>query len=169
MSTQFGPFFPILQVDEIAFAMTLFVSTASLKIPVLSAAPDQFPACECGTVFDVIARRIRRSVDLAGTIKGESSLEYAFMAMWQHYEGDARRQSICARVLGFHSLMVMTKGALVEPWLASAEETPEVVLLHPVVVEAVAMTPLGQTGVMTGPGFLRTLSQIANADIGQAA
>jgi hypothetical protein len=169
MSAQSGPFFPILQVDEIAFAMTLFVGAASLKIPVHSAGPAQLPTCECGTLFEIISTQIQRAANLPQTIKGESSLEYAFMAMWRHYEGDNRRQSICARILGFHSLMVLTQGEIVEPWLSSAEETPEVVTLHPAVVEAIAITPLGHSGVMTAPGFLQTLNLIADVDIRQAA
>jgi hypothetical protein len=168
MSTHPAPFFPILQVEEIAFAMSLFVAAASLKIP-LSTGPSRLPTCECGTVFHVLSQRIQNTANLPLKTTGESSLKTAFMTMWTHYDGDQRRQSICARVLGFHSLMVITEGALVEPWLFSDEETPEVVTLHPAVVEAVAMTPLGYNGVMAAPGFLRTLTLIANTDTRQAA
>ena len=86
-----------------------------------------------------------------------------------HYEGDVRQRSICARVLGFHGLMIMTEGALVADWVVSPEEKPEIILLHPAVVKAVAMTPLGNNGAMVCPEFLRTLEFIAHADAKQAA
>ena len=169
MSIQSGLFFPIDQVDEVAFAMSLFVGAASRKIPAFSAEPTQLPTCECGTVFRVLSERIQSATDLPVKTPGEATLETAFMALWSHYAGDKRRPSICARVLGFHTLMVMTEGTLIEPWLTYAEATPEVVTLHPAVVEAVALTPLGKTGLMTVPEFLNTLILIANADSSQAA
>ena len=169
MQTQSDPFFPIAQIDEVAFAMSLFVAAASLKIPTPSVRSTPLPTCECGTVFRVLSDRIQSAANLPLKTPGESSLEAAFMAMWSHYDGDLRRQSICARVLGFHSLMVLTEGALVESWLFSDEETPELVTLHPAVVTAVAMTPLGHNGVMAAPEFLSTLTLIANTDTSLAA
>jgi len=163
-----APFFPIHQVDEIAFAMTLFVSAAAGKMPASRAEPWDPPTCECGAVYRLVAERTQTSDRSPEIAAGESTLEFAFMSLWRHYERDHRRQSICARVLGFHSLMVMTRGALVESWVSSQREAPEVVLLHPAVVEAVAMTPLGHSGVMTESEFLRTLAVVA-MQIDQAA
>jgi hypothetical protein len=168
MSKPSGPFFPIVQVDEIAFAMSLFVNAASLKIPKPLIQASSLPTTECGQVFRMLTGMMppTSSSDLA---EGESSLEYAFMALWTHYRGDVRQKSICARVLGFHRLMLLTRGALVADWVHSPEDRPEIILLHPAVVKAVAMTPLSECGAMVRPEFLRTLQIAADSTMKAAA
>jgi hypothetical protein len=168
MSEPSGPFFPIFQVDEIAFAMSLFVNAASLNIPKLLIRESSSPTSDCGRVFRSLTETMPRTA-ITDVIGGQSGLEYAFLALWTHYEGDVRQRSICARVLGFHRLMMPTRGELVADWVHSPEDRPEVVLLHPAVVEAIAKTPLWECGAMVRPEFLKTLEATAEANMKQAA
>jgi len=169
MSEDLDPFFQIAEVDEIAFAMSLFVSAASFTIPSSPTKKTLLSGGECWRVFRLYTADMHRAATRQERPKGESSLEHAFMALWTHYEGDMRQRSICARVLGFHGLMMMTEGALVADWVFSSEERPEIVLLHPAVVRAVAITPLESTGVMFRKEFVRTLKITAEAETQQAA
>jgi len=162
-----GPFFPIFQVDEIAFAMSLFVSAASLKIPRLLIQESRPSSPACGRLF----HSLMEIMPPAGTlgVNDESTLRYAFTALWAHYEGDIRQKSICARVFGFHRLMILTRGALVADWVVSPDDGPEIILLHPAVVTAVAMTRLSESGAMVRPEFLRTFEMATGAETQLAA
>jgi hypothetical protein len=159
MMTQPGDTFPAIPAEEIAVAMTLFVNAASLQIPAARIDPLPLPDWECAGFFRSIAADMKVALAMhRNDPRAESSLDFAFKMLWRHYDGDDRQRSICARILGFHSLMVRTDGALVQPWLQACPDAPEAVVLHPVVVEAVATTPLSANGVMSQVYFLQTLT-----------
>jgi hypothetical protein len=97
-------------------------------------------------------------------VNDESTLRYAFTALWAHYEGDIRQKSVCARVSGFHRLMILTRGALVANWMVSPDDSPEIILLHPAVVAAVAMTRLGRVVRWYDQNFFEPLNDDGSRD-----
>lgn len=138
--------------------MSLFVGVASLRIP-KPYAKSPLRTRTCGQVFRTLMEIMPRIATWPNS-RGEGTLEYAFTALWTHYEGDPRQSSICARVLGFHRLMILTKGDLVAPWVCSPKDHPECIVLHPAIVETVASTRLWESGEMMRPEFLRTLNAL---------
>ena len=77
MSAQPGPYFPIVQVDEMAFAMSLFVSAASLKTPSASTGNYPLPSREFWSVFCLLTESMRAMMPRHKAAHGESSLEHA--------------------------------------------------------------------------------------------
>lgn len=98
-----------------------------------------------------------------GTSPWESTLDHAFKALWCHYRGDPRQSSICARILGFYYLAERTEGAVIQVWSRSCPETPETVLLHRALVEAIATAPLSDHGLLSEISFLETVEELATA------
>lgn len=140
----FGP----VAADEIAFAMALFVAAASRRVlpkRLIATEIELSERREAGRVFlNLVPSRpvpFLRSSESEGSTLGE-----AFLAVWQHYAGDERQASICARVLGFHLLMERTEGEAVGHWLVQSPDDPGTVLLHPAVVDAIAAVPLMPEG-----------------------
>lgn len=151
--------------DEIAFAMSLFVAAAQRKI-----LPTTRPTTEAQLLIGQEAQRVFVTLvpskpvpfPKAAEFQG-SSLSEAFLTVWQHYAGDDRQASICARVLGFHLLMERTEGAAVGRWLTPSPSDPEAVLLHPAVIEAVASVPLLDEGRLPEELFIQTVDLHASS------
>jgi hypothetical protein len=102
----------------------------------------------------------------------QSTVNQAFTVVWQHYQGDARQRSICARVLGFYYLMQQTDGKAVERWFPPAASAlagqtrqigEETIVLNPVVVQALAIAPLAAGGILTQELFDRTVESLVAA------
>jgi len=153
-------------VEELAFAMAVFLNAARL--------PSESPS-NCDAPGNCLCRRTLRHLESrgggtpeieGGKLKGETTLDFAFHRLWQHYERDVRQWSICARVLGFHLLMVRTEGMVVERWMAPSPGSDETVILHPAVVEALAVVTLDPQGYLPETDFLRTLESLAPCDTG---
>jgi len=160
--------FPPVERDEIAFAMALFMSAATHQLyppddPLdLNLLPeeDEWRRLLLALSSEMLdARRPARR----GTSPLESTLDHAFKALWCHYRGDPRQSSICARILGFYYLAVRTEGAVIQHWSRSCPETPETVLLHPALVEAIATAPLSDHGLLSESSFLETVEELATA------
>ena len=151
--------FAAVPEEEIAFAMSLFVSAGNGDLA--GSLQEGVPARSleaCTRLLWVISRGI------GGMMRDEperpylSRLEGAFRTVWRHYEGDERQASVCARVLGFYYLMERSGGAIVENWVSACEGSDELVVLHPAVVATVACAPLGRDGVLSREGFLAGLA-----------
>ena len=89
------------------------------------------------------------------------SLSEAFLVVWQHYSGDERQACICARVLGFHLLAERTNGEIMKDWITPDRQNPEVVLLHPVVIDAIASVPLTADGAFSESSFVEEIVRVA--------
>ncbi len=158
--------FEAVASDEIAFAMTLFVSSANRLLG--SSLEEKTETWDQDrkegertflTLATVPLDEAQRSTLL------RSALYRCFLAMWDQYAGDERRTSICARVLGFCCLMEKTRGAVVEDWIFPSPHGPEQILLHPAVVEAVATTLLSNRGHMSELALAADIRRLAqNAD-----
>ncbi len=90
----------------------------------------------------------------------ETTLESAFRVLCSHYEGDPLQASICARVLAFYFLMERTAGAAVAAWVHSVPDAPQLVALHPAVVEAIAKIRIRGT-VLSDRSFEQVLTEAA--------
>jgi len=151
--------------DEIAFAMSLFLAAAQRKI-----LPKKRPTTEAELSNGQEAQRVFVSLvplrpvpfPKAAEFQG-SSLSEAFLTVWQHYAGDDRQASLCARVLGFHLLMERTEGDAVGRWLMPSPSDPGTVLLHPAVIEAVASVPLLHEGRLPEELFIQTVVLYASS------
>ena len=131
--------------------MALFVAAAKGRI-----LPKKRPTTEVELSDGQEARRVFMSLVpfvpspyLKASAPEASTLSEAFLALWQHYAGDERQASLCARVLGFHLLMERTEGAAVGRWLVPNPDDPETVLLDPAVIEAIALVPLTADGLFS--------------------
>ena len=163
-SFDLGDLSPV-SAEELSFALSIFVNAGNSRL--------QRPPCAGGTPGFEARRKSRRllarlSVDRPALqqlpehapMPGEATLDAAFLALWQQYEGDARQTSICARVLRFHYLMVRTEGAAIEPWLTACPGSPGLVEMHPAVISALSSAVLTPEGMLPEQAFL---DQIAGA------
>ena len=144
--------FEAVAVDEVAFAMSLFVAAANRMFAGIDsqAAFGNADALEGRRLFLAVSVLPMEPLDEAKqTALLESSLYRAFQHVWEQYRGDARRTSICARVLGFCYLMERTRGAIAGRWAMANLAGPEEVLLEPALVQAIATTVLSARGTMS--------------------
>lgn len=143
-----------VEPEEIAFALTIFVAAATRRLVSdesqlvhLSAASLE----ECRGLFaslsmlePVPAAQVAGSID-----RGATSLEVAFLSLWQQYEGSLLRHSVCARVLGFYFLMERTAGSGIGRFTEQCPEQPETVMLKAEVVRAIAGIELNSFGQLS--------------------
>ena len=138
ISSRFAP----VAADELAFAMAVFVSSANGQNPFRhTASPplERSSARKCRKAFATLSAHQAdpNSADRP-EVAHETTLEAAFLQLWQHYHGDKRQTSICARVLGFYYIMEQTSGAAMDRWVLPCAENPDVVMLQGPVVQAIA-------------------------------
>lgn len=154
---------PTVPVDEIAFALSLFVAAASgsgpqPKPPRNSAQLSAVDACR-RVLLQVCSQGSRRSAPGAPI---ERNLASTFLTLWQHYEGDPLQRSICVRVLGFYLLTERSAGLAIKTWVTASEDHPDTVVLHPAIVEALATVPLQASQPLTRTPFLALVNRIAS-------
>ena len=76
--------------------------------------------------------------------------------------GDSRFQtSICARVTAFYFLIERSAGAVLAGWVQPCPETPNLVILAPAVIEAIASVRLNGSVLLTESGFLELVGKLA--------
>lgn len=156
--------YPPVEVEEMAFAMTLFVSAANGQISIGRKPLTIQNKHEGQRLF------IRLSSDTAPLMDAEelaaalrTRLYEAFLIIWEHYRNEKQQASIGARVLGFYYLMARSRGAALNRWLMPSSQSEEIVGLHPAVVQAVATLELQQDGRLDEVKFLRTVESAARA------
>lgn len=161
--------FDAVPADEIAFAMAFFVSSAEHRLkgpaePQTEAARLDFDEAVC--FFLSLCSDPSSAGDHDTRLRVlRTPLFRAFLSLWQHYAGDDRRASLCARVIGFCRLMEETQGALVERWMVATPQTPEHIVLHPAVVEALATTALSQCGRIAESLLLADIERLGMSSI----
>ena len=101
----------------------------------------------------------------------EVPLRAAFNVLWAQFQGDQQQSAVCARILAFHFLMEHTRGAIVEAWLRPCLDDPGAVVLDEIVVGAVAVARLEDTGSFARHDFLQAIRTlfIERSQIGLAA
>ena len=145
--------------EEVAFAMTLFVSAANGQ----SSGPSKPArvAQGCEELFLALSFGVRNPPDsMRREALLESSLFRAFCTVWTEYADDPRRVSLCARVLGFYFLMERSRGTILEFWEAP-KSSEALVVLHPAVISTVAGVALNENGMLSESAFLERLSRVA--------
>ncbi len=170
-------FHPV-RAEEMAFAMSIFVSAADGQM--FSSGPSdaqaslrERQACQHFLSFLAAEHAERSSLRQAANSQ-KTPLFQAIFAVWEHDREDAGRLSITARVLAFHFLMEQTSGALLRCWCSPDPKGEETVLLHPAVVEAIAKMPLSPRGQLHVKDFVQAVEVAAKmyperADAGQVA
>ncbi len=148
--------FPAVLPNELAFAMTLFVATANGRNhPSQKPPPDQ---AQAESLFLDLIYPAHAPVTPADRVTAlRTPLFRIFLTLWSGYHAHPHRDSLCARVLGFHFLMERTKGALLAPWLTQQPRQDPHVLLDPIVIDALAAVPLTASGVLQQSVFLIAL------------
>jgi hypothetical protein len=144
-------FLPQVPVDEIAFAMGLFMASGNGQLPSRQPLPD---AVLCGRFFLALCRKEASVLDADPAMLG-TRLFATFSAVWAHYARSAWQRSVCARVLGFYFVMERSNGCALDPWTTPCADDSESVLLHPAVVQTLAAT------ILTGDGLLRSRDFLA--------
>ena len=159
--------FPPVPVEELACALTIFVGAVNRKLPVLEPfgpTVTQSSLMECKRLFARLSADRSPSARSRKTASStEASLPLAFAALWRQYSSDDLRWSICARVLGFYFLTERTGGKAIERFIELCPHEPETVLLHPAVVEGLAVVPLGPEGKLSEDLFVITVAELAFA------
>lgn len=154
-----------VRAEEMAFAMSLFVSAAHRQV-FSSSPPDvarevrEKRTCQRFLSCLAFAEEDGRNPDEA-VIAQDSALFRATFAVWEHSHGGAERLSLVARVLAFHFLMERTQGAVLERWCNSDPEGEETVLLHPAVVDAMATVSLHGRGQLQAEAFEKAVEAAA--------
>ncbi len=148
-----------------SFALTLFVEAASrqISLPVTVHDVDEV----CGYLFNTLCA----DLDILPAAEhpraeDQSALYAAFRSLCGHYDGDPLQAAVCARVLAFYFLMERSAGAAVADWVRSHPETPQVVELHPAVIEAIATVRLCGSVLLSASAFTRLVAEKATTTRG---
>jgi hypothetical protein len=142
--------FSPVRTDDLAYALTIFVSAANGKLRPRVAgrsALRQSSILDCECLFLTLSSGPRRrAADRRSSAQRETTLPVAFAALWNEYLNEPSRDSICARVLGFYYLMERTRGRMVKGWVEACPDQPETVALDLIVVHGLANVPLSPEG-----------------------
>jgi hypothetical protein len=154
--------FPSVSPDELGFALTFFVAAANGQLRSRSFNPVLLRECK-QTFLKLSANQEIPSGCYATPSAGETSLQAAFLALWEHYQQCGSQISLCARVLGFYFLMERSRGEALQDWIQLCPEHPEAVSLHPLVIEALAIVPLDKTGALNRTLYLKTIDVLESS------
>ena len=163
----FGRLDPVA-VEEIAYALTVFVAAANLELREETAdlSPEAMSSRQaCRQSYDALTGNTA-TLPMAASQKfqPQNTLYGAYKAVWNQYRDDERQGSICARVLGFYSLVEQSRGEAIRQWVEACPESPAAVMLHPAVIVALANIPLRADGRLAPTPFLELVALIAKTD-----
>ncbi len=86
------------------------------------------------------------SINQRASAHGESTLPAAFAALRNESLDDVSRNSICARLLGFYTLMERAAGQAIRRWVELCPDQPKTISMDLVVVHGLANVPLSPEG-----------------------
>jgi GAF domain-containing protein len=160
----FAPRFRSVEVQEMAYALSVFVAAATNRLSFGSdgeSAVNELSAERAALIYDAIA--IGQNSSRGSTLHrpDQATLQVAFACLWSHYEKSVAQESVCARVLGFYCLMERTGGRALAPWTYEDPTSAEVAILHPAVVEALAVVPIGDQGRLHEADYLALIVDVA--------
>lgn len=157
--------------EEIGYALSLFLCAANGQLP-----PNPKPSGRaqlldlkhCRSLYLALTGPAEATTPAAATEpRHPRTLEAAFASLWHSYAGDARRSSICARVLAFYLLMERTEGSAIAAWAQPSDSDSTEVVLHPAVVQALAVAPLDAAGLQEDT-FVSLIGSIASRETANA-
>lgn len=155
--------FSIIEADEMGFAMALFVAAARGKVLPPYYQSSGFTLSHDPGISDPLLDGARMTLGEENSQAfDEVPLACAVSVLWHHYEHNSFQQSICSRLVAFYSLMVRSKGMLLEPWMKDDDDDPESMALSPAIIMAVATAPLNENGQFKDSDFrdrVRSLSE----------
>lgn len=150
--------FSPVQPEEMAFALTLFVSAASGQISA-GRKPLTIENMQKGrNLFLSLSfhnPQAIRKIEIEEALS--SPLFAAFLLVWEHYKADPVQASLGARLLGFYYLMTESRGAALESWVSPSPAGEALVDLDPRVVEILATISLQDSGRLDTQKLLSAL------------
>ena len=153
--------YPAVASEEVAFAMTLFVSAANGHSQAANSFTNPVDSRGCEEIFfDLCFGSMAHPESFERAALLESSIFRAFCTVWHSYLGDPMQDALCARVLGFCFLMERSRGKILQ-YFETAKHDGDLVALHPAVVETVARVELGKNGMLSEATFLDRLMEVA--------
>ncbi len=148
-----------------ATALSLFVNAANGKQLRLTAAgfEHQFRGQEtCDQLYGALCRdRTTPQAPVRSKLTSEATLYQAFRVVCTHYTGHRQQEALCARVIGFHFLMVHTAGMVLEGWAQDDPREEKSILLPKAVVYAVASVELLHGVPLEENSFRRVIAAMA--------
>jgi hypothetical protein len=163
-----SPFEPVPSVnpDEMVFAIQIFQAGLRLRMPV---ANPESKGIELGspetaqTMLDSLPKPVRdQFVVREGRIAPkDNALHRGVGAVLSHYADHPERQAIFQRTMGFYFLVNDIGRGGFQRWEKPSEEDPEVTTLHPAILEAVAVAPVGKYGKFEENEFFAVVEQIS--------
>lgn len=153
----------IIEVDEMAFAISLFVAAARGKVSPPNR-QSEITLNDAGQVLvDPVLIGARVSLgENERWASDEVPLACAVSVVWHHYERDARQQSICSRLVAFYSLMVRSRGISLNPGKNNSIVDLGSVTFSPAIIDAVASTPVSENGQFLDTTFRARLQNLAD-------
>lgn len=153
-----------VNVDEMAFAMALFVAAARGQVAPPSEQSSGYELRRDPRPDNPLLEKLREKlVTMEEAASDDIPLACAVAVVWQHYEGADDRQSICSRLVAFYSLMVRSQGAAVEGSVTPTGNDPGTVVLDPSVIQAVATAPLSIDGQFDDAHFKELVTSSAGS------
>ena len=156
---------PAVDPEEMAFALQLFQAGLRVKLPMES--PEK-KGIEFGDVeiarmmLAALPQPIREEfiVRDSRVAPRDTNLHRAMFAVLNHYKDHKDREAISNRVMAFYFLV--NKGGM-EPFRKWTKpgDIPEATMMHPAVVEAMAVTPMPMQAVFGKETFFETVERIA--------
>ncbi len=167
--------FIAVQPEEMAFALTLFMSAAEGRITTGGRALTADQSTEVQQFFLELSASGHAAEGEAEETEGSEGSDHAlrstlfqsFAVLWEHYRGYPAQHSLCARTLGFYYAMARSRGAALERWVSPSAHTEVTVELHPAVIEGLAKADLDVEGRLPEQNLLAAIE--AEAANGPAA
>jgi hypothetical protein len=153
-----------IDVQEMAYALSFFVGAATNRLSSGSGSEptvNELSDNRAAMIYDAIVMGQSSPRDSELHRSNQTILQVAFARLWSHYEESSAQESICARVLGFYCLMERTGGRVLARWTSEYPTNPEGTILHPAVVEALALFPLGDQGRLQEVDYLALIVEVA--------
>lgn len=148
------------------FALSLFVNAANCNIAPRSGSESAFSQDDrdtCNELYLALCGEPGTFPQLGRKrTEGESTLPEAFRVLCEHYEDYGLQASICARVLAFHFLMERSAGAVLAGWVQPCREAPNLVILAPAVIHAIANVKLNASVLLRESQFLQLVEKMAS-------
>lgn len=151
--------------EDVAFALSFFVLAAKgyadpAREPKVSSSRVDHGEMRIAFLLREVCGESTRSRAVSHRL-ATATLAMTFRRLWAHYDGYAAQASLCARVLNFYHLALQDGGGHLQRWMTPSPEQPEIVDLHPVVVEALALVPLMENGRFVPEHFLALVDALA--------
>jgi hypothetical protein len=156
---------PAVDPEELGFALQLFQAGLRVKLPMESPEKKGIEFGDVGIAQMMLAAlpqplREQFIVRDSRVAPRDTRLHRAMFAVLNHYKDHKDREAISNRVMAFYFLV--NKGGMkpFRKW-TKPSDIPEATMMHPAVVEAMAVTPMPTQAVFEAKTFFETVDRIA--------